>query len=64
MSTRVNRKDLRSIVGDEKPGHGRVKYVKGPEHVVKNRKNFLGAYGSAERPGRAKVGDVVYVDER
>jgi hypothetical protein len=31
---------------------------------VKHRKNFLGAYGSAERPGRAKVGDVVYVDER
>ena len=60
---RVNRKDLRCTVVNVNPVTGESD-VKVLEHVVKNRKNFLGAYGSAERPGRAKVGDVVYVDER
>ena len=60
---RVNRKDLRCKVVNLNPLTA-VLDADVLAHVVKTRKNFLGAYGTTERPGKATVGDTVYVDER
>ena len=57
---RVNRKDLRCVVVNLNPATGE-KDCDVLMEVVKNRKNFLGVYGSAERPGRVQVGDTVYL---
>jgi hypothetical protein len=60
---RVNRKDLRCTVVDLNPQTAAVD-ADVHAYVVKNRRNFLGAYANIERPGKAKVGDIVYIDAR
>lgn len=60
---RINRKDLRCTVVNLNPNTA-VADAEVLMHVVKSRKNFLGAYASTERPGKARVGDVVFIDER
>lgn len=60
---RVSRKDLRCTIVNLNPLTADAD-SEVLTHVVKNRRNFLGAYANTERPGKAKVGDVVYVDER
>jgi len=60
---RVNRKDLRCTVVNLNPLTAAAD-ADVLAHVVRTRKNFLGAYGTTERPGKAKAGDIVYIDER
>lgn len=60
---RVNRKDDRCSVVNLDPATGGAN---APVHrtIVERRRNFLGVYGSPERPGRIAVGDPVYLRPR
>ncbi len=60
---RANRKDLRCGVVDVNPATGK-KDCDILANVVRTRKNFLGIYGTTERPGLVRLGDTVYTVDR
>lgn len=57
---RINRKDLRCTIVNLDPATAE----RGPDvlgEVARNRRNLLGVYGSTERTGIIKVGDLVFL---
>jgi hypothetical protein len=59
---RVDRKDVRCAIVNLNPttAHADIDILK---QVVAARKNFLGVYGTTQRPGTIKVGDLVFMTE-
>jgi len=57
---RIFRKDPRCMVVNLDP-HSAQQNPEVLKEIVKNRKNFLGAYGGTERPGTIKAGDKIFL---